>query len=160
MNDPDVDEGRLGYGPARLNQYLGWPYDHRGGGSRRRANSRRETNSGSVAATPARTAVGGGGSRHRRRGTRTPRPMARRSSRRRREPSKPALSEHALTGRDHRLHDVDVVPQDFAVVDIYIYSTYRAPTDPVRRNPQSIRPLRSSRRCSRVSDVDRRSRVP
>lgn len=36
----------------------------------------------------------------------------------------------------------------------------RARTDPVRRSPGSIRPLRSSRRCSRVSDVDRRSRVP
>ncbi len=37
---------------------------------------------------------------------------------------------------------------------------YRARTAPVRRSPRSIRPLRSSRRCSRVSDVDRRSQVP
>src|ERR687897_679309 len=29
---------------------------------------------------------------------------------------------------------------------------YRARTDPVRRSPRSIRPLRSSRRCFRVSD--------
>jgi hypothetical protein len=36
----------------------------------------------------------------------------------------------------------------------------RARPDPVRRSPGSIRPLRSSRRCSRVSDVDRRSQVP
>jgi hypothetical protein len=37
---------------------------------------------------------------------------------------------------------------------------YRARTDPVRRSPRSIRPVRSSRRCSRVSDADRRSQVP
>jgi transposase-like protein len=42
----------------------------------------------------------------------------------------------------------------------YPVATYRARTDPVRRSPRSIRPLRSSRRCSRVSDVDRRSQVP
>src|SRR5215472_1831989 len=36
----------------------------------------------------------------------------------------------------------------------------RARTDPARRSPRSIRPLRSSRRCSQVSDVDRRSQVP
>jgi hypothetical protein len=40
-------------------------------------------------------------------------------------------------------------------------STHRwARTHPVRRSPRSIRRLRSSRRCFRVSDVDRRSRVP
>ena len=39
-------------------------------------------------------------------------------------------------------------------------STCRARTDPVRRSPRSIRPLRGSRRCSRGSDVDRRNQVP
>ena len=36
----------------------------------------------------------------------------------------------------------------------------RARMDPVRRSPRSIPPFRSSRRCSRGSDVDRRSQVP
>src|SRR5205814_1468108 len=36
----------------------------------------------------------------------------------------------------------------------------RVRTDPARRSPRWIRPLRSSRRCSRVSDADRRSQVP
>jgi hypothetical protein len=39
-------------------------------------------------------------------------------------------------------------------------STSRARTDPVRRSPRSLGPLRSSRRCSPGSDVDRRSQVP
>src|SRR5262245_10015235 len=36
----------------------------------------------------------------------------------------------------------------------------RARTDRARRSPRSIRPLRSSRRCSRVSGVDCRNQVP
>src|SRR6266545_630656 len=36
----------------------------------------------------------------------------------------------------------------------------RVPMDAARKSPLSLLPLRSSRRCSRVSDVDRRSQVP
>jgi hypothetical protein len=39
-------------------------------------------------------------------------------------------------------------------------STCRARTGPVRRSPRSSGPWRSSRRCPRGSDVDRRSPVP
>lgn len=39
-------------------------------------------------------------------------------------------------------------------------STCRARTDPAPRSSPSIRAVRSSRRCSRVSGVDRRSPVP
>src|SRR5437016_1523097 len=70
----------------------------------------------------------------------------------------------ALTAAGHKVEVSDLYAEGFNPVtgrhdftNAADPARFQARTDPARRSPRSIRPLRSSRRCSRVSDVDRRS---
>ena len=78
------------------------------------------------------------------------------------------LEHHIWVENRHKRREVAItrgseerVNGSFSCRYLYLRTAItRARTDPVRRSPGWIRPLRSSRRCSRVSDVDRRSQVP